>query len=333
MHKVGVVSMKLLFLGTSAGIPTKQRNVTGLALQESQGKGWYLIDCGEGTQHQLLQTPLSLNTLKAICITHVHGDHCYGLPGLLSSAAMHGRKHPLTIIAPRAIQHWIETTQQVTQFFLSFDIHWVSVEDLDAQSLGPVTIRSGELSHRVPSYAYQFTEAPAHRTLNIEKLQSWGIPRGPLWGQIAQQEDIEFNGQLFAADDFLMAEQPEQQVVVCGDNDTPERLRSLCQNAQVLVHESTYTAAVAAQVGAHVGHCDAQHIAEFAQSIGLPHLILTHFSSRYQTYHQAKHSIEDIRKEAKEYFDGQLVLAQDFLNLTLDSKGVLSVDTGSATDK
>lgn len=78
--------MNLLFLGTSAGVPTKQRNVSGVALRESKGKGWYLIDCGEGTQHQILHTKLSFHSLKAILITHVHGDHCYGLPGILASA-------------------------------------------------------------------------------------------------------------------------------------------------------------------------------------------------------------------------------------------------------
>lgn len=79
--------MNLLFPGTSAGVPTKTRNVSGIALRESKGKGWYLIDCGEGTQHQVLHTKLSFHSLKAILITHVHGDHCYRLPGILASAA------------------------------------------------------------------------------------------------------------------------------------------------------------------------------------------------------------------------------------------------------
>ena len=79
--------MDLLFLGTSAGVPTRRRNVSALALIEDQGKDWFLVDCGEATQHQLLRTPLSAADLRAICITHVHGDHCYGLPGLLASAA------------------------------------------------------------------------------------------------------------------------------------------------------------------------------------------------------------------------------------------------------
>lgn len=79
--------MNLIFLGTSAGVPTKTRNVSGVALRESKGKGWYLIDCGEGTQHQVLHTKLSFHSRKAILVTHVHGDHCYGLPGILASAA------------------------------------------------------------------------------------------------------------------------------------------------------------------------------------------------------------------------------------------------------
>ena len=114
------------FLGTSSGTPTKQRNVSGLALQESKGRGWYLIDCGEATQHQLLHTKLSLNTLKGIFITHVHGDHCYGLPGLLGSAGMTGRTEPLTIVAPAGIREWIEATQRFTEFHLSFELNFVS---------------------------------------------------------------------------------------------------------------------------------------------------------------------------------------------------------------
>ena len=101
--------MKFTFLGTSAGTPTKSRNVTALALEYGEARSWYLFDCGEGTQHQLLHTRHSLVKLRAIFITHVHGDHTFGLPGLLASASMSGRTEPLAIIAPAPVQTFIES--------------------------------------------------------------------------------------------------------------------------------------------------------------------------------------------------------------------------------
>ena len=99
--------MDLVMLGTSAGVPTRNRNGSGTALIESSGRGWYLVDCGEATQHQLLRTSLSLRELRGCCITHVHGDHCFGLPGLLATAGMSGRLEPLDIVLPAALHAWV----------------------------------------------------------------------------------------------------------------------------------------------------------------------------------------------------------------------------------
>src|SRR5688572_24405843 len=114
--------MQFTFLGTSAGTPTKSRNVTGLALQHGNGRGWYLIDCGEGTQHQVLRTPYSLQQLRAIFITHVHGDHTYGLPGLLASASMAGRTTPLQIVAPSSIREFVQVTLRATDSTLTYPL-------------------------------------------------------------------------------------------------------------------------------------------------------------------------------------------------------------------
>ncbi len=174
--------MNLLFLGTSAGVPTKQRNVSGIALRESKGKGWYLIDCGEGTQHQVLHTKLSFHSLKAIFITHVHGDHCYGLPGILASAAMGGRKAPLTIVAPAGIKAWLEATCEVTQLCLPFALEFIASDDLPSVEFENIAVETFSLSHRVASYAYTFTERKVDAALDVDKLAQKGIPRGPLWG-------------------------------------------------------------------------------------------------------------------------------------------------------
>ncbi|CAH1041975.1 ribonuclease Z [Halomonas sp. TD01] len=319
--------MNLLFLGTSAGVPTKTRNVTGIALRESKGKGWYLVDCGEGTQHQVLHTKLSFHSLKAILITHVHGDHCYGLPGILASAAMGGRKAPLTIVAPASIKTWLEATCEVTQLCLPFALEFIASDDLPSVEFENIAVETFSLSHRVASYAYAFTERKVDAVLDVAKLAQKGIPRGPLWGQLKQGFDIEFAGERLKSHDYLIFKNTPRKVVIAGDNDQPDLLNEACAEAQVLVHEATYTEEMAQKAG-DVGHSYAKLVAAFAESIKLPSLVLTHFSPRYQFSSHASPSIEDIRKEAEGAYSGSLFLARDFGEYTLEKTGHFSEVVG-----
>ncbi|PAU73615.1 ribonuclease Z [Vreelandella alkaliphila] len=319
--------MNLLFLGTSAGVPTKQRNVSGIALRESKGRGWYLIDCGEGTQHQVLHTKLSFHSLKAIFITHLHGDHCYGLPGILASAAMGGRKAPLTIVAPASIKTWLEATCEVTQLCLPFALEFIASDDLPSVEFENIAVETFSLSHRVASYAYTFTERKIDAALDMEKLAQKGIPRGPLWGQLKQGVDIEFAGEQLKSHDYLIFKNKPRKVVIAGDNDQPDLLSEACAEAQVLVHEATYTEEMAEKAG-DVGHSYAKLVAAFAESIKLPSLVLTHFSPRYQFSSHASPSIEDIRKEAEGAYSGSLFLARDFGEYTLEKTGHFSEVVG-----
>lgn len=314
--------MDLLFLGTSSGTPTKQRNVTGLALMEDGGSGWYLIDCGEATQHQLLHTPLSVNDLQAIFITHVHGDHCYGLPGLLASAGMLGRKKPLAIISPEGIEGWLRATQQLTQLYLPFELQFVATESLDGWTNGSLRAEVTALSHRVPSFAYTFTEARLEPSLDTEKLAREGVPQGPLWGQLRKGLDVAHEGRLLKSSDYVFFPHPPRRIVVGGDNDRPGLLAEACRGAQVLVHEATYTEDIGTKAG-DVGHSTAAAVATFAQAAGLPHLVLTHFSARYQSDATRSPSIDDIRAEAAARYHGELFLAEDFARLRLSKAGQL----------
>lgn len=314
--------MDLIFLGTSSGVPTKQRNVSGLALTEPRGRGWFLIDCGEGTQHQLLHTRLSAAQLRAILITHVHGDHCYGLPGLLASAAMSGRQDPLTIIAPASIAEWLEATQTHTALSLPYDLHFVATETLDEITIGAYRIQSTPLSHRVPSYAYQFTEHAVEGQLKVDALKAADIPAGPLWGQLQRGQDVEVNGRTYHSRDYVDLQRAPRQVVIAGDNDTPSLLTAACQQAQLLVHEATYTQDIAQKVG-DVGHSDAARVAQFAEQQGLPALILTHFSPRYGLDSQRTPSLSTLDAEARAHYTGHLWLAQDFDCYRLDKNGHL----------
>ncbi|MFZ6656945.1 ribonuclease Z [Undibacterium sp. TJN19] len=316
--------MDILFLGTSAGAPTRQRNVTGLALLPEQGSEWYLIDCGEATQHQLLRTPLSVHGLQAIFITHIHGDHCYGLPGLLASAAMAGRTTPLTIVAPNGIAAWLEATRQLTELFLPYELNFVAVEQMEIWSDHAMQVQASSLSHRVPSFAYRFTETRTESVLDTHKLLADGIPQGPLWGRLKNGEDINFEGKTVRGADYVIYPHAARCIIVGGDNDQPELLRAQSAQAQVLVHEATYTSEVAEKVGTHVQHSSAAAVAAFAQAAGLPNLVLTHFSARYQSDADKSPSISDIEKEAAAYYHGQLFLAEDFARFRLNKTGQLS---------
>ncbi|MES2948024.1 MAG: ribonuclease Z [Pseudomonadota bacterium] len=316
--------MDLVFLGTSSGTPTKQRNVTGLALVADSGKAWYLVDCGEATQHQLLHTPLSVNTLRAIFITHVHGDHCYGLPGLLASAAMSGRKDVLTIVAPKGIETWVRTTLELTAVFLPFALEFLPTESFGGWQDAEWKVESAPLSHRVPSHAYSFTELQVEACLDSARLGTEGVPQGPLWGRLKMGEDVTHAGRTLRSSDYLSYPHPARKIVVGGDNDQAALLTACCQDAQVLVHEATYTQEVADKAGASYGHSSAASVAAFAETVGLPNLVLTHFSARYQSDPNRSPCITDIQSEAATHYKGQLFLAEDFARFRLSRSGQLS---------
>ncbi|WP_296237363.1 MBL fold metallo-hydrolase [Psychrobacter sp. UBA5136] len=341
--------LKLTFLGTSAGVPTKQRNVTALAVealnpyasstqnnhQSKKSRPWILIDCGEGTQQQLLHTKLSLHQLTAICITHVHGDHCYGLPGLLASAAMSGRREPLIIVAPKAIATLLEAVTLTTELHFSFVINFMAIEDLlsvlndvnknhvtiTLDNQHQLTIDIYPLSHRVASYGFAITQTISRRTLNTDKLTADGIPASALWGKLQQGKDvITEDGRTLYSADYVDNDSQRTRIVVAGDNDTPECLSAAVVDADLLVHEATYTHEVLNKIqtkkpGFDPMHSSAQLVGRFAQENGLKNLILTHFSARYQSFDNPESdtaNMAHIRLDAEKFYRGKLWLAADF---------------------
>jgi len=360
--------LKLTFLGTSAGAPTKQRNVTALAIeclnvhnsglqqqsrsqhssnQNKKSRPWLLIDCGEGTQQQLLHTKLSLRQLTAICITHVHGDHCYGLPGLLASAAMSGRRDPLTLIAPNAIATLLEAIVSTTELYLPFRLDFVSIEDLLSQESdkGTVTLElDGQqqivievypLSHRVPSYGFGITQTISRCTLNTDKLKENGIPASALWGKLQQGCDvITEDGQQLRSVDYVHNDMHRTKVVVAGDNDTPECLSDAVADTDLLVHEATYTHEVLMAIQARNPEFDPMHssahiVGTFAQNTGVQNLILSHFSARYQSFDNPESETPNmayIRLDAQSVYKGNLWMAADFAQYTVDGAATLIDD-------
>ncbi|MGB5887152.1 MAG: ribonuclease Z [Acinetobacter venetianus] len=310
------------FLGTSSGVPTLTRNVSGLAIRNSKNKDWILVDAGEGTQHRIQQAKLSLQNLVAICITHVHGDHCYGLVGLLASAGMNARTAPLTIIAPKEIQQWIEVTAQLTDLHLPYPLNFIDVNKATQiqQITDELSIQAHRLSHRVPSFAFSIIAQYTQKKLDTQALIQLGVAKGKAWGNLQQGLDIEFNQQTLKAAEFIQTLRHRVHAIVGGDNDQPELLAQACQTAQLLIHEATYTQAVLDKVGSGPMHSSAKIVAEFAQQQGLINMILTHFSPR----HQDSAGQQAIADEVHQYYQGNFYLADDFDQFTLDATGQLS---------
>jgi ribonuclease Z len=319
----------LTFLGTSSGVPTRNRNLSALALQTGHGRSWWLIDCGEATQHRLQHLPLSVHDLDGICITHVHGDHSYGLPGLLASAAMTGRTRPLIVVGTLALKAWLDATMLHTTLGLTYPLVFVDV-DADHEVHGEVhrehhpefklAIERHPLSHRVPSVAYRFAVEHARYRLDTQALREAGVAAGESWGRLQRGEDVRLDdGRLLAADDFRLAQVRRAVVVVGGDNDTPELLHEACEGAQLLIHESTYTEATLQKIGPGPTHSSALRVARFAQRRGLPNLILTHFSPRYDN----PAAMAQLRDEALAHYHGTLFLAHDFARFEVDADGTV----------
>ena len=315
--------MEIIALGTSAGTPTRQRNMSGLALRLRGARQWVLIDCAEGTQHRILRTPLSVMSLRAVFITHLHGDHCYGLPGLLASAAMAGRSDALIIVGPPPLRGMIEAIMVPSQLSLPYPLVWLTPNDLAGAPLMPeLVVDATALSHGLPCWAYGFTEAAIERALDTEKLRADAIPASPLWGDIQKGRDVTLpDGRAIAASDYLLPARRARRIVVAGDNDRPELLATAAQGADVLVHEATYTEDVLQKIGPGPQHSSAMRVARFAEQAGVRNLVLTHFSPRYQDHGALPVSL--LGDEARAHYNGNLILARDLDHYVLDRSGAL----------
>lgn len=313
--------LKFTFLGTSSGTPTRHRNVSGLAVQTVLNADWFLVDCGEGTQHRLLQTPLSLHDLAAVFITHVHGDHCYGLPGLLASAGMGKRTKPLKLVAPLPVWQWFEATRALTDLHLPYEVEHVDVEDQALVYEVPgVRVERHVLRHRVPSHAYRVQVETRRRRLKTDALKATGLPPGPAWRALQQGEDVRFEGALLRSADFADTQLDTAVAVLGGDNAAPALLHGACQGAQLLVHEATYTQEALDKVGAGPMHSSARLVAEAAQAAAVPNLVLTHFSAR----HQNDEGMAALLAETRAHYSGHAFLANDLDVFALDSAGTLT---------
>ncbi len=171
--------MELTFLGTSAGVPTKERNVTSMILNlVGIRKSYWLFDCGEGTQHRILNSPFKTPKIDKIFITHLHGDHIFGLPGLLCSRSMGGATEPLTLYGPKGLKQYVETVLSVSESYMTYPLNIIEIQAGQLFDDGELIVTAYPLDHRVECYGYRIEEHAKSGALDAERLAQDNIPQG-----------------------------------------------------------------------------------------------------------------------------------------------------------
>ncbi len=308
--------MELLFLGTGSGVPSKQRNVTSIALKllDERNSVW-LFDCGEGTQQQILNTTLKPRKIEKIFITHLHGDHIYGLPGLLASRAFQGGDGPLTIYGPPGIERFVRTTLKISGTYLKYALkfHEIQQEGIVFQDK-QFTVSCKELNHGIQSFGYRIEEASHQGTLQADKLKEAGIPFGPLFGKLKNGETVTLeDGRVFNGKDFIGEPHEGRIVTILGDTKKTKNSVLLAENADVLVHESTFDHK-SRQLAKEYNHSTNVEAAETAKEANVKRLLLTHISARFLA-----NDVHLLEKEAQKIFPHTKVM-KDFSEVEIPLK-------------
>lgn len=183
--------MQILFLGTSSGMPTRQRNVTAVAVRPSQSAEWMLLDCGEGTQHQIMRCDaVRLGRIHKILITHLHADHVFGLPGLLASRGLHSISEPMTVFGPEGTHEFLTTVLTMSDTHLPFPLELQVVKSGPIIKEGGYSVSCALLEHRIPTFGYRIQESDRLGTLDVRAALSRGVPEGPMLRRLRRGETV-----------------------------------------------------------------------------------------------------------------------------------------------
>jgi ribonuclease Z len=302
--------VQITFLGTSSGVPTRSRNVSGVALRLPQRAEFWLFDCGEGTQHQILRSDLKISQLTRIFITHTHGDHIFGLMGLLASVGLAGNPHRIDIYGPSGLSDYLQACQRYSHTHFSYPIKVHKNQPGVIYEDEEYTVSCGRLEHRVTAFGYRVTEKDRPGQFNVEKAKELGIPTGPLYGQLKRGETVTLpDGRKFNGAEFCGLPQVGRKIAYCTDTVYCEGAVELARDADVLIHEATF-AHQDAQMAVERLHSTSTMAAQVAVGAGVKQLLMTHFSPRYAPGNDIV--LEDLLQEARAIFPNT-DMAYDFL--------------------
>ncbi|HLR64974.1 MAG TPA: ribonuclease Z [Pseudogracilibacillus sp.] len=299
--------MKLTFLGTGAGMPAKERNVSALVLDLLQEiNEMWLFDCGEATQHQILYTSIKPRKINKVFISHLHGDHIFGLPGFLSSRSFLGGDSPLTVYGPKGIKDFIKISLQTSHTHIKYPLSIVELDEGVIYEDEHFIVEAMHVDHNVECFAYKVIEKDKLGELQVNKLRQLGVKPGPIYKAIKEnaQTTLE-DGSIIYRDDVIGPSKKGKVLAIFGDTRYDDSHINFIKDSDILVHEATFNKE-SQELAYEYYHSTTEEVANLAKQANVKTLIITHISSRYQD--EAAHSLLE---EVREVFPNSYI-ANDF---------------------
>jgi len=299
--------MKLVFLGTSAAQPTEKRGLSCICL-EKEGE-ILMFDAGEAAQIAYMKSGLGWNKKMKLFVTHLHGDHCVGILGLLQTMSMQNRTESLEIFGPKGIDEFLAANIKVLNFGLPFSILINIINEGKIFENKKYTIHTAKANHSITAFSYLFDEKDKPGRFNVAEAKELGIPEGELWNKLQNGEEIEHNGGKIKPEQVLGEKRPGKKIGISGDTMPTKKLEEFFQGCDYLVFDSTFIEKEKERA-LDTCHSTAKQAAELGKNAKVKNLILTHFSARY------KDEIEH-KSEAEKIHDS-VITAKDLLEVEIN---------------
>lgn len=298
--------MKLVFLGTSAAQPTPERSLTCICL-EKDGE-ILMFDAGEGAQISYLKSGLGWNKKMKIFVTHLHGDHCIGILGLLQTMTLQNRTESMEIFGPDGIEEFIAANIKVLNFGLSFPVMITSVSEGLIDEGKTYTVKACKAEHSVKAFSYLFEENNKPGRFFPEKAKELGVPEGELWHKLQMGQDIQIENKTVRSSEVLGEKRPGKKIGISGDTRPTKKLEEFFKNCDYLSFDSTFSHELHDKA-LETHHSTAKEAAELAKNANVSNLILTHFSARYND--------ETVLLEEAKIIHNNVIAAKDLLEIEI----------------
>lgn len=306
------MAWSLYILGTNAAVPSLDRNPSAQALDTEHEV--FLVDCGEATQTRLAEFRVRRSRIQHIFISHLHGDHIFGLPGLITSFNLFGREDPLFIYGPRGLKHYLDVVNETTGIHLNYHLQIKEHDDQISRKIletGQMQVYTIPLDHRTPTTGYLFREKVFKRKIDTEAIERLKVPYEHLRSIQNGKDWKSPDGQWVRNEEMTQPGREPISYAYCSDTRYHPKIVPLIRNTNVLYHEATFGSELSEEAHRR-GHSTAREAALIAKAAGVDQLIIGHFSNRYS-------DTSILLKEAREHF-ANTVIARDGMVVPIDSE-------------